>query len=319
MNSKQVKITGHSGFNLIELMISMAIGTFLLAGVFTIFLNSSTSQRQVQDQIAMLDDARFALDTISYDLRHAGVFGRRTMGDKNSFNNSLIAGVSGECYPGWVSDVENDEAVRAFNGVANPYPATCTQKYSRGDVLEMRYTLGTPVNNLLPNTLYLNADINQREFFIGTTSPNLSAEALDFQVVAHAYYISDYTDIVGDGIPSLHRVALQAGSAGPEVVDEMLLSGVVDLQVQFGIDYDGKDENGDYILSGYANPGDAGLAENQFLFAQVWIVVQSTEIQREFDTSVTFNIAGVDVNYVNDGYRKVLLSTVVQMRNRSFD
>lgn len=314
MNSKQVEISVNQGFSLIELMISMAIGTFLLAGVFTIFLNSSTTQRQVQDQIAMMDNARFALETISYDLRHAGIFGRRAMVNDSSFNNSKIAGISGECYPGWVTDVvtvgvDKKEPVTAFDD-NNPYPGTCTQKWFRGDVLEMRYTLGAPVTNLLPNTLYLNADLNLREFFIGNTSPNIMPEALDYQVVAHSYYISKDSDTVGDGIPSLHRVSLQTGAAGPEVVDEMLLSGVYDLQVQFGIDHDGGD-----TLSGYVNPEDPLLIDHQFLFAQVWIVVQSTEPQREFDTGVTFNIAGETVVIPDDDYRKVLLSTVVQVRN----
>lgn len=313
MNIKQVKITGFSGFTLIELMISLVIGLFLMVGVFTVYLNSTVSQRMVQDQIGILDDARFAIETINYDLRHAGMFGRRALVDSHIFSNGAIGGVFGECVPGWASDI-SIEPLRAFND-ATPYLSSCTTDYSHGDVIEMRYTLGAPVlGGLLANTLYLNASINEAQFFIGNASPNLD-NALDFQAVAHAYYVSNFTDVAGDGIPALHRVSLQTGASGPEVVDEMLLSGVVDLQVQYGIDHDGRDENGELHLTGYVNPGDPALNGNQVLFAQVWIVVQSTDFQPDLDTSATFIIAGNSVVYPNDGYRKVMLSSVAKMRN----
>ncbi|MFW2371884.1 MAG: PilW family protein, partial [Gammaproteobacteria bacterium] len=278
----------------------------------TVYINSNKTQRLVQDQIATLDGARFALDAISYDLRQAGIFGRRAMVNNNIFLNTRIAGVSDECYAGWVSDVDTlpVEPIRAFNDTT-PYLATCTKQYAQGDVIEMRYTHGVPVGNLLANTLYLNGSINQSQFFIGTTSPNLD-DALDFQVVAHAYYISNFSDQAGDGIPSLHRVALQTGATAPVVVDEMLLSGVLDLQVQFGIDRDRDEDN---TLDAYVTPGDASLVDNEFLFAQIWIVVQSTEHQPQLDTSASFNIAGNTVVYANDGYRKTMLSTVVKVRN----
>lgn len=313
MNRKQVKVAGNSGFSLIELMISIAIGLFLMAGVFTVYINSSATQRQVQDQIALLDNARFALDAISYDLRQAGLFGRRSLKDDNVFNNSAIAGVEDECVTGWASDI-SIKPVRAFND-NSPYDGDdeCTSQYSRGDVIEMRYTRGTPVTALFPKTLYLNGDINQSQFFIGDTSPDISDDALDFQVVARAYYISGNSD-VGDGIPSLHRVSLQTGTGtdtGPVVVDNMLLPGVIDLQVQFGIDVDG-DKNIDM----YVNPEDTLLDDNVILFAQIWVVLESTTRTPDLDTDVTFNIAGSSAAYNdNDGYRKVMLSTVVNMRN----
>jgi len=313
MNNRQVKIGGTQGFNLIELMISMAIGTFLLAGVFTVYFNSNKTQRLVQDQVATLDDARFALDTISYDLRHAGIFGRRALGNKDIFRNSRIPGVTNECYAGWASDADLEplEPVRAFNDTSPiPYLTTCTPGWTQGDVIEVRYTHGVPAGILLANTLYLNADVNQAQFFIGTTSPNIAASALDFQVVAHVYYVSNFTDQIGDNLPSLHRVSLQTGTAGPVVVDEMLLSGVRNLQVQFGVD---RDRDGD--LDSYMDPGDAALSDAQILFAQIWIVVQSAEHQPDLNTGVTFNIAGGPVTYGDDGYRKIMLSTVVKMRN----
>ncbi len=314
MNRKQVKVAGNSGFSLIELMISVAIGLFLMAGVFTVYVNSSATQRQVQDQIALLDNARFALDAISYDLRQAGLFGRRSLKDDNVFNNSAITGIDGECATGWASDI-SIQPVRAFND-DSPYKATCTPLWSKGDVIEMRYTLGTPVTTLFPKTLYLNGDINQSQFFIGATSPDISPSALDFQVVARAYYISSYTDVVGDGIPSLHRVSLQTGTSaatGPVVVDTMLLPGVIDLQIQFGIDVG---STKDFNIDMYVNPETTLLAENFPLFAQIWVVLESTNKTPDLDTDVTFNIAGSPAAYTdNDGYRKVMLSTVVDMRN----
>lgn len=297
------------GFSLIELMVSMAIGLFLMAGVFTVYLNTRDSQRMLEDQVAMLDNARFAMETIGYDLRHAGLWGR--LNEPGNVDAALAAGlVANECAPGWSTTAT--VPVMGFDG-SSPYVGTCTPNYWAGnpaapatDVIEMRYTHGAALAALQPNMLYMNGDVNQSVYFVGAASPSVSASAQDFQAVANAYYISNFTDDVADGIPALHRVSVEPG---PVVVDQVLLSGVVNLQVQFGIDTDN-----DGAVNTYVDPGPA-VEWNKVRSAQVWIVVQSTDNQPDLDTTVTFSIAGNPaVTYPNDGFRKVMLTSVVQMR-----
>jgi type IV pilus assembly protein PilW len=65
----------NSGFSLVELMIAMTIGLMLLAGLTTIFVNSSNASREMQKTSQQIENGRYAIDVISTDLRHAGFYG----------------------------------------------------------------------------------------------------------------------------------------------------------------------------------------------------------------------------------------------------
>ena len=73
-----------SGFSLIELMLAMLIGLIIMGGVMQLYVTTRDTQRGSEDQLALLGDARFAIESIAYDLRHAGVWGRHN-------NSQLIA------------------------------------------------------------------------------------------------------------------------------------------------------------------------------------------------------------------------------------
>jgi len=299
-----------SGFSLIELMISMALGLFMMAGVFTVYINTRDSQDMVADQVNMLDDARFALDVISYDLRHSGNFGR--MNEPELVENSLVNGlnlIANDCNSvngidwsvntiTWIYGY-NDSTTDGVRDVSN-----CTTGYVSGDIIEARYALSTPITVLQPNKLYINGDVSGSAYFVGGAPPDPSKPS--YEAVTNAYYIGSYSYAVGDGIPSLRRVSVQPG---PAITDEMILSGVENLQIMIGLDMD---DNGS--VDTYADPA-SNLQWLRARSVQVWLVVRSNDRQGDLDTSSSFDIAGQTVNYPNDGYRRVMLSTVVSLRN----
>jgi type IV pilus assembly protein PilW len=63
------------GLTLIELMVAMIIGLVLIAGVVQIYLSTKQSYRLQENLGRMQENARFALDFISYDARMAGYRG----------------------------------------------------------------------------------------------------------------------------------------------------------------------------------------------------------------------------------------------------
>lgn len=71
------RLRGHlpRGFGLIELMVAMTIGVFLVLGVIQMFLAGRQSFIVQQESAALQENARFALSRISRDLRQAGMFG----------------------------------------------------------------------------------------------------------------------------------------------------------------------------------------------------------------------------------------------------
>ena len=303
-----------AGFSLIELMVSMAIGLFLVAGVFNVFISSNDSRRVVENEVKMIDDGRFALDVIAYDLRHAGLWGR--LKESDFVDAATLGSITGECATDWVIDVS--KPVFAYNDPAGTSPyASCGASFhpTGGDVLEMRYTMSQPVAVLAANTVYLNGDANQAKLHISDNTVALSTVAKNYQLVANAYYVKSWSDVVDDGVPSLHQLSLQPGAGGPEVVDNLILSGVENIQIQYGLD-----TNGDGGVNRYVSANNAAMDWSQVVTAQVWLVVRSINHSAAMDTSVTFTappFPGGELVFDNDGYRRQMLSTVVQLRDSS--
>lgn len=63
------------GFSIVELMVAITIGLFLLAGAVTIFSNSKRTYTETDDSSRMQESLRFAMDMIAQDIRMAGYFG----------------------------------------------------------------------------------------------------------------------------------------------------------------------------------------------------------------------------------------------------
>ena len=77
LNSKK------NGFTLIELMIAMVLGLILVAGVIQIFISNKQAYHVTDAHSRLQDNARFALEVLSRDVRSAGFSGCRAIEDMN--------------------------------------------------------------------------------------------------------------------------------------------------------------------------------------------------------------------------------------------
>lgn len=64
------------GLSIIELMISITLGLLVLAGMTTVFVTASESQRELQRSAQQIENGRYAMDVVNQDLHHAGYYGR---------------------------------------------------------------------------------------------------------------------------------------------------------------------------------------------------------------------------------------------------
>lgn len=304
------------GFSLVEMMLAMLIALIIMGGILTLYNNFREVQRISEDQLRLVSDGRFAIETIAYDLRHAGVFGGTNLattikchkGDPNCA--TALTTAASDCQTRWYLDI----TVPIFASEAvNPY-STCpiTSHQTNTDLLVVRYADSNPVatTSLVSGTAYVRSNYQAGELFIGTTPPEIpddtSALTNNHLLVSRAYYVADFTDYVGDGEPSLRRVDL---IAGPAIQDQIILPGVENLQIQFGVDTDGDDAVDQYVNA------DQVADWTKVYAARVWVLVRSRHIDNAVDTSKTFSIAGTNVSFGNDGYRRLLLSSVINLRN----
>lgn len=78
------------GFSLVELMVAMTIGFVVLAGVGYMYLESRQAFRSMDNLSRMQESARYALETISRDIRMAGY--RGCASSTGDFHNTLNKG-----------------------------------------------------------------------------------------------------------------------------------------------------------------------------------------------------------------------------------
>ena len=62
------------GFSLVEFMVAMTIGLFLIAGLVYLIAETSRSRAEIERSSRQVENGRYALDRIAEDLRHAGFY-----------------------------------------------------------------------------------------------------------------------------------------------------------------------------------------------------------------------------------------------------
>ena len=321
MNRKQ-----SAGFSLVELMVAMVIGLIVMGGAFSMYQTSTETQKINEMQMDLVADARFATELIAYDLRHAGAWGSTNKASLITCR-STDAGcaapppaVVDDCTvgadPQWAYNL--DLPIFAVDGTeGNPYADTCIDDgdYVAGtDLLEIRYAdANLPI--LRPGQTYVRSNFINGQVFVGSAAPTLnfydtSPLTQNHELHAYTYYISDFTDDPDDGIPSLRRVALVNG---PGTQNQLLVSGVTDLQVQLGVDLT---DNG--MIDRYMNPNDVAATDwENVMAAKIWLIMRSDEPMEDVDTTRSFSIAGqAEQDYGGvDDFRFFMVSTVVNLRN----
>jgi len=327
MNAMTMNKKHLNGFSLVELLVAMVVGVIIMTGVFSLNAITRKTQKSSEVQMDMVADARFAIEMIAYDLRHAGMWG-------GTNKDSVIACRAGDTVCAATSDIlpaaTNDclaagnwyntlsQPVFATNN-ANPYAGTCipaSEAYQAGtDVLDIRYADSNELPGLAAGETYIRSNFINGKAFVGTTEPLLPAydtgdptdkTTRDYLLHAYSYYISDFTDKAGDGIPSLRRVALVQG---PELQNQNLVSGVVDFQVQFGEDVVG----GDQIVDRYVNPNQVTNWQDIYA-AKIWLLMRTDKTEDQV-AAKTFTLAGTQGTYGGDGFRYFMVSSVVDLRN----
>lgn len=80
----------HAGFTLVELLVAVALGSLLMLGAMSVFISTRESHEVNTANARLQDNARYAIDQITADLRMAGFFG--CADDASVVSNSLGTG-----------------------------------------------------------------------------------------------------------------------------------------------------------------------------------------------------------------------------------
>jgi len=155
------------GFSLIELMTAITIGLLILIGLSSVFVNSSTSSREMKNTSEQIENGRFAIELLSQDIRHAGYYGEL----------STLPAVPATADPcgvpteGAVNDTTNAflalPVQRVIGGTDCTTPLSAANLQANSDIIAVRRTDTTR----LPVTCTTTATVLANIFYLQTT-PN---------------------------------------------------------------------------------------------------------------------------------------------------
>ena len=318
------------GLSLIEVMVSLVIGLFLVIGATTVYVNSRRTA-DVDDSVARLQEtARYAMSVVETDVRMANYWGlaknsaafvnKPTQAAASNPSTTLVSGTGAvDCGATYAIDVET--YVDASNNAYNLACAADTAAVGSSDTLTIRRA-GSNVAPLDGNRLQICSTRSQAEIIKGSAC---TGEIHDLNV--NAYYVDEESD-GNANIPSLRRKFLISTAAGPDFQDGEIIPGIEDMQVQLGWDSTGT--SGTAVE--YVNPGSAVLATGQVVAIRVWLLIRADTVDKEYQDTRTYEygdraIANGTTNDLSaagaaakayapgDNYRRLLVSRTFFIRN----
>jgi type IV pilus assembly protein PilW len=318
--------------SLIELMVALAIGTFLIVGALTVHVRSRSTYELNESISRLQENGRYFFDVVEPDIRMANYWGLTA-------ETSAIAGLAAptdplsplaptsDCGPNWTVDL--DAAVAGSN---NTYGFSCPAYGSaaeNADTLVVRRAAVSAIDEPAANTLYVQSSRSgSAALFGGPAIPGGfdPATSESHELIVNGYYVSRNSslDSAGNSVPSLRRKLLRnGGSGGPVIVDEEILPGVEDMQIEFGIDTDGVGEPGHGVVDRYVHPDDPLLdrsypsfdGRGRILAVRVWLRLRSERPEDGPGETSGFSYADQQVPAIDDGYRRIVVSKTIFLRN----
>lgn len=269
-----------TGFSLVELMIGLVIGLFILLGVVLVYVSSARTTATNEALSRVQESGRFGMFFLARDIRQAG-FKSACQGEVN-----ILLDETDGAYDDALFDL--DQSIIGWDDSAGDIAARLPN-YLRGDVLILKSAsratgiTGKDTQNFNPKqsqisltkdsgiaqgTILMIGNSTACDIFQTTSNHNAknlnrgagaagfgpgnkggsqswSVSHNDFDVFffeSTAYYIGNGID----GQPALRRTRFNTGAA----VDEELVNGIEDMQLLYGEDRDGDRTADRYVAAG---------------------------------------------------------------------
>jgi type IV pilus assembly protein PilW len=324
------------GVGLIELMVAMLIGLFLIIGAVTVFNQSRNTYRASEGVARLQETARLAMDVIESDIRMANYWGMNnradyvinragpsqpTPGEFTTAQQRTNVSLCGTAASNWVINL--DEYIGGSN---NSYGLQCAaSNYQAGsDVVVIRRANEARPLALDPNRVYLQTSRIQGTLFVPNAACTLPTDPTCIpaaylppasesrELEARAYYVSSQSTLRND-VPSLRRkrfASVNAALPGNAILDEEIVTGVEDIQIRLGVD-----TNGDSNIDQYVNPG--GVPGNAAVVSvTVWLRVRAEDRDFGHRDQTAYQYADMGAAFTpNDNYRRILVSKTIHIRN----
>ena len=302
------------GFSMVELMIAMAIGLVVTAGIGTVYIGGKQSYQMQNSLTALQENGRFGLTTLTQDLRRAGYYNGNA--DTASMGGSAPpVAAANSCNTGdstWGRMIERQ--VFGLDDTNSPYDVGCIpdSEYIGSDVMVVRYASPVGVTDAEmaadPNRLYLRSTLFTGLVFKGVdratnTIPDDPQRVSE--LVAQAYYVGNSTlQCQSVAVPTLFRQQLSANGT-PEQLE--IARGVERFQVQYGVGNAGS-------VTQYLD-ADNVTDWDQVVAVRVWLLLRADCPETGYTNTSSYTMGDQAAYAPADAYRRQLYSATTMLRN----
>jgi type IV pilus assembly protein PilW len=326
-----------AGMNLIELMIAVAIGLFLLAGLVTVFASSNRAYVDLNRAAQQIENGRFAVQTLTDDVSLAGYYGRY------SAQLAVPGSLPNPCETVDVTVIRNAAAlwIQGYNaptGAPSPTCITDANHVDGTDILVVRRadSQTTAPASLVAEQIYIQGSAEQSAtgnpiVKLGTAGNFTLTEKTGATPIrkyhVHVYFIAPCSIPNGGGsvctgssddggapIPTLKRLELTLNAAGTALEMKVvpLVEGIADFQVDYGIDTDGDGvPNGNYVTA-------PALADWQNVVSvRVNVLARNLEATSGFTDTKVYDMGVAGTVTPGNAYKHHVYNAVIRLVNPS--
>lgn len=292
------------GLSLIELMIAITMGLFLVATVGTLFVSTKRNSTQNDQTTYIQDNGRYAVNALVEDLAAVDYWGGMTDPSDITYTAAEVAVSGTECGvgSGWTYNTAVSLSylyIPSSSTVTATFP--CISAFTAStDLLLIKRVRGRSEATLELNDVYLRTNRTTGRFFKQDASEAAKASTeSDWEYFVHLYHINS---------TQLLRQSLSGGSSITMTTDT-IAEGIEYFHVEFGLDTDG-DNSANYYSS---SPSNADL-ENA-VTARVHVLVRGDRQITGYTNSKTYSLGDVTRGPFNDGYYRRVFSASTPLRN----
>lgn len=319
------------GFTLVEWLVAMLLGLFLLAGVFTVFVMSRSSSEDAFDQSELQENGRLAIRLISQDIKWAGFFGSYTgqstqVGSSLSLSTGSTILSASDCLDErsvgslpsplgpirglWVSRVAANKGLSGFTCI------DANDRVANSDVISIKRLVGRPIpasEGLDTNRFYMAANSQEARVIKGSETRPLFGANNESQIWEYQHYI--YYLSQEDGIPVLRKRYLTV-NGGSALIGGAMAEGVEHMVLMYGVDDslipDGRIDR--YMSTDQMTT--QRWNEGRVLGARLFLLIRAARESSRYKNNNSYQLGNITVNGGGDGYRRLLLESSIALRNQ---
>jgi type IV pilus assembly protein PilW len=318
------------GFTLVEMMVSLFIGMFILASVMFTFVSMKVTTK---DTIAIGDlqeAGRLAINIMQRDIEQVGFWGTFYEDSFTAANTTTLANPAVDCYDtvnnGSFPDITSDSNFRSIYAMTSTGAKALNcidESLENTDILQIKFLQGDPLSqadtaNTASDENYFIAEQERAKFARGSlVGEDINSNATIWPYSHNIYYISEETyeiDTKTVTLPVLMRKRLSSNV----IVEDIIMEGVENIRYVFGLDYDS-----DGRVDGYRSIDNIQLADwenrKRILTVQIFLLVRTLQEDPGLTlTNQTYTLgedADARVLTFDDNYRRAVFTTTIRLNN----